>query len=372
MLSNYSSFLEFSAGVYASICFDDILKNIWSSQYYYKIRQIFSRIKVYSYTNLSKELIDQNQEWVLSLQKPMIKRAVLMLFVISVSLLFAGAEEELQKTEGLLSQIRTSFVIIGFFILFIYFIVLKRLVFKNWPNLVFSVFALIIFSGALIFIIISNKIACPFCDKFFTPLFISFILFPLIWQIIVSWVYSSLHVGYVREKIEQEIQEYTLAIDLLYKKNKTEMPNGYSNIYTNQVLRDADKANDTCVELFNERLLKQIKDASQPNSTFCILKSWIKFKIRNLWTNEQTNSLTTTKSAPSKYSMPEQILKSSTITLKLDYAEAYKNYCTLKKKYKKKGARLGLKEFCREYGHKYEEMKLWLEQRDRSSRKNTK
>lgn len=371
MLSNYSSFLELSAGVYASICFDDVLKNIWSSQYNRKIQQIFEKITVYSYTNLSEELQVQNKEWVSSLKRPMIKRAVLMLLVISFSLLFAGAEEELQKTDGLLSQIRTSLVLVGFFILIGCFMVLEKWVFRNWRNFILAFIGIFLIGSVFTSIIISKHIECPFCDKYFTPLFISFISIPAAWQIFVSWIYSSLYIGYVRDEIEHEIQEYTLAVDLLNKKDKSEMPNGYSDIYVDQVLKDINNANDTCVELFNNRLLDQIKNVSQPKGTFIILWSWIKFnyrKLRNKKNNVQRIHIKTIQSTPSKYSIPEQILQSSTVTLKLDYAEEHKLYKELKKNNKERGVKYGLKDFCKEHGCKYEEMKIWL---DKQNTQNT-
>ena len=363
MLSSYSSFLEFSAGVYASICFDDVLKNIWSSQYYRKIRQVFSKLSVYSYTNLSEELQVQNQEWVLSLQKPMIKRAVLMLFLISFSLLFAGAEEELQKTDGLISQFRTSLVFVGLFILLFYFLICKKWVFKNWRNFTISLFVILLLGITIAAVFISNQIACGFCDKYFTPLFILFISIPLIWQIIVSWVYSSLYIGYVKAEIDREIQEYTHAIELLNKKNKSEMPNGYSDIYLGEVLKDVNNANDTCVELFNNRLLGQIKVVTQPHSTIEILRSWFKFRFKVKKNNQDVPIKPTISKSP-KYSIPEKVLQSSTVTLKLDYKAEYKAYKDLKKKNKRKGSKYGLKDFCKEHGYKYEEMKLWIDEQN--------
>lgn len=364
MLSNYSSFLEISAGIYASICFDDVLNNIWSSQYYKRLNPIFKSISINSYANLSEKLIDENQEWVLTLKKPMIKRATLMFIIIFLSSIYIGFEDEIQRNHELISQLRTALVTIVLLILFFVYGVLHRIVFSKWKNFLLSIITLIFLSIITFWLISKYDLQCNVCNKYFSPIFILFILIPLITQLISSWVYSSLYIGYVRDEIYTRLDEYNDAVKMLEQKNKELMPKEYAEIFVAEILKDSDNAADTCVELFNNHLFKKITTVTKPEGVWEILWSWAKYQYNNTFGGshrmipvyeQQHNEL----KSNSQYPIPEQVLLESKVRLELDYSKELKEY----RKSKKINKKLGLKEFCKQHDVKYEEMKLWLENR---------
>lgn len=364
MLSNYSSFLEISAGIYASICFDDVLNNIWSSQYYKRLNPIFKSISINSYTNLAEKLIDENQEWVLTLKKPMVKRATLMFVIIFLSSIYIGFEDEIQRSHELISQLRTALVTIVLLILFFVYGVLHRIVFSKWKNFLLSIITLIFLSIITFWLISKYDLQCNVCNKYFSPIFILFILIPLITQLISSWVYSSLYIGYVRDEIYTHVDEYNDAIKMLEQKDRQSMPKDYQNILVSQFLKDSDNAADTCVELFNNHLFEKITAITKPKGVWEILISWVKYQYNNIFGEgqrrtpvyeQQHNNL----KSSSQYPIPEQVLLESKVRLELDYSKERQEY----RKCKKVNPKLGLKDFCKQRNIKYEEMKLWLDNR---------
>lgn len=362
MLSNYSSFLEISAGIYASICFDDVLNNIWSSQYYKRLKPIFKSISINSYTNLSESLIEENQEWVLTLKKPMVKRATLMFVIVFLSSVYIGFEDEIQKNHELISQLRTSLVTMVFIILFLVYGLCHRIVFSKWKNLLLSIIILFFLSIITFCLVSRYSLQCNVCNKYFSPIFILFILIPLIAQLISSWVYSSLYIGYVRDEIYTLLDEYNNAVKMLEQKNKELMPKEYAEIFVAEILKDSDNATDTCVELFNNHLFEKITTVTKPEGGWEILCSWARYKYNKAGSKRKTpvyehqhNDL----KPNSQYPIPEQVLLESKVRLELDYSKEHQEY----RKCKKVNPKLGLKDFCKQRNIKYEEMKLWLEKK---------
>lgn len=363
MLSNYSSFLEISAGIYASICFDDILNNIWSSHYYKRLNPIFKGISINSYSKLSEKLIEENQEWVLTLKKPMIRRATLMFLIVFFSSIYIGFEEELQADTEFISQLRTSLVATMITILVIFYGLLRRIVFAKWKYFIVS-FAFIVLIGVLSYLGVSLwGFQCNFCNKYFSPIFISFILLPLIAQLVSSWVYYSLYIGYVRDEIYLLLEDYYKAVKMLEQKNKESMPKEYAGIFIAQILRDSDNANDTCVELFNNHLFDKITAVTKPNGVWEILISWVRYKCKGSPRKKPVHEqyYNEPKTSP-QYPIPEQVLFESRVKLELDYSKEYKEF----HKWKKSNKKLDLKEFCKQHNYKFEEMKIWLEHRNLS------
>ncbi len=364
MLSNYSSFLEISAGIYASICFDDVLNNIWSSQYYKRLKPIFKSISINSYTNLSESLIEENQEWVLTLKKPMVKRATLMFVIVFLSSVYIGFEDEIQKNHELISQLRTSLVTMVFIILFLVYGLCHRIVFSKWKNLLLSIIILFFLSIITFCLVSRYSLQCNVCNKYFSPIFILFILIPLIAQLISSWVYSSLYIGYVRGEIYTLLDEYNNAVKMLEQKNKELMPKEYAEIFVAEILKDSGNVTDTCVELFNNHLFEKITAITKPKGVWEILISWVKYQYNNIFGESQRRTPVYEQQhnnlkSSSQYPIPEQVLLESKVRLELDYSKEHQEY----RKCKKVNPKLGLKDFCKQRNIKYEEMKLWLDNR---------
>lgn len=355
MLGDYSSFLEFTAGIYATICFDDVLNNVWSSRYYSNTSKVFDEIKVEYYPNLSNELKQKNKEWVDALKKPMIRRASFMLLMLLTLLCFVGFEEEWKCTNLSFPQIHLSLICDVIFILIAYFVVFRKLVFCNWWWFCFSVVLLLPVSYVMYLYCGDKEEMFIYSEKYFCAIVVVFVLIPIAWQLFSSWVYSYLYTNHIKLKIPKALSDYQIAIGLSDKKDKSKLPSKYREVFFDTAL-----VGDTCVDKFNECLIEELMSFSRPTNVFRILKSSILFAFQSIFKRErrpQVKNVGVDSEAEDmkRVSVPSEY--KNVVHVELDYSVQYEEY----RKQKKQNKKLNLTTFCKNNNINFTEFKMWLE-----------
>ena len=99
MLSNYSSLLELLAGVYFTMCLDNILtQKIWSVDYFSAFKNSREQLSFGGNKSIASEVVDQNRDLISIMQAKLTKKSVYMLTYIAILLFACGVEADKQPT----------------------------------------------------------------------------------------------------------------------------------------------------------------------------------------------------------------------------------------------------------------------------------
>ena len=285
MLDNFNTYLEILAVIYTSMCMDDILKNVWSPDYYNDLQSALNEYKIEGHEALISRIVNTNKEKAKSIKRYMQKRAALFLLVIILLILLSGYESFFHADSNMSTYVDVIHCAMIFLVIttFVSLFGNKYLYSSNQSTAV-SIFFILLATIFLVYFNMQN-----WGMEFSGILFVSFILvlltIPIIWQLFVCWMFSSAYKGYITNKLSLEKEKYDSVIKGITEHNPNIIPQSYKTILTEMSIRleNKDEAIKTAIDTYVEEMEKKVTKASDPRSVFKIFFSWIVYHVVDMW-----------------------------------------------------------------------------------------
>lgn len=358
MLSNYSSYIELLAAVYTSMYIGDLFSDFWTPNYFEKLKTALENNRPTNQITTIDDLIKKNRSWVKKMKDRIKRRAVLMFFTTTFLLLLVGIEASNIENSVVIGKLYNSLILVLLVEFITYILLLRKWVFSKWKFTILSIFSLLVIGVLAYFIEIPFLSYITPYHKWIVPFVLSLITIPIIWQLFVSWLFSSAYSGYIRSKLLKEWDMYDAAKKAIEEGKRELMPREYEEALLGGICsRASTSPSDICVQHFYDRFEERLQDLCKPPQAYVMIWSWFCYKTVSVY-----NSLKNCVHRKSKNSVsdvfsdirPLPIVKDGTISI--NYSREYAEYQMEKAKNKK----LTLKVFCNDYGYNRHEMITWL------------
>lgn len=284
-LQNFSSLLEVFTAIYVSMVLDGILKNIWTPDNKKKISQLIEGMKIPAISFFVKKVEDNIDVNAKDISAHM-KRKATFLFVYCLSLLLlAGMESR--------SEILPQY---GYMVVTLLSVLAILLVsFGRWTFVKFSRVVLCIVGYILAFILLYYTGAPAYLSGIgllnvvdYTTAIVTVltvITLPVLWQLFLIWVYSSLYKGYMQEKISKEAYVYGKAY-LAYKiKDMAALPKEYEMV-AKDFVKEQPAEGDTSLNSLNSILVRRLEILCELPKILRVFFSWVRYNLRGRHNHE--------------------------------------------------------------------------------------
>ena len=285
-LHNFGSLLEVFTAIYVSMFLDDILKNIWTPVYKKKISQLIKDMNIPAITYFVKKVEDNIDENAKGISDHMKRKATFLLTFCLSLLLLAGLEAQ----SVVLPHYGYMIVTILSFVAFL-FILLGRWTFIQFSRAIISIVLYGVVFILLYYTNVTEHLAGVswLCFTNSYPFALSSVLtvltLPIIWQLFLIWVYSSLYKGYMREIISREAYVYGKAY-LAYKiKDMAALPKEYEMV-AKDFVKEQPKEGDTSLSSLNSILVIRLERLCELPNVFKVFFSWVKYNLRGRHNHE--------------------------------------------------------------------------------------
>lgn len=284
-LQNFSSLLEFFTAIYVSMFLDDILKNIWAPDYKNEISQLIEGMGIPAISFLVKKVegnIDVNAK---DISDHMKRKATFLLVYCLSLLILAGMEGKSVVLPQYGYMIVTLLSVIALILVF-----LGRWTFAEFSRvalcIVFYVVVLILLYYTGIPKYLSGLVWLKSVDYTIAIVAVlTVITFPVIWQLFLIWVYSSLYKGYMQEKISREAYVYGKAY-LAYKiKDMAALPREYEMV-AKDFVKEQPVDGDTSLNSLNSILVRRLERLCELPNILKVFFSWVRYNLRGRHNHE--------------------------------------------------------------------------------------
>lgn len=339
MFAEFADYISFAAAAYVTMTLNnEICRSFWTPSHAAALKQALASFKFEGSSKLFNGLLDAVERHHLYIENLSNKKGGYMLAICVLTLMFIGFEVEVD------SAISVAF---GFYVgAFLSLIVLlfSQIFLKKWKRVTISI---LLVSAATIFAAMHSPRILPYVAHG-SGLFVGrkfaiavFFILPILYQLAINWLYSSVYFGYIKAKVGTEHQQYQQALGALRACKKIDMPDKYLDAWTEQNFPDGStRTGDNSITAFTRVLIKSIEKQALPGK-YGLLFSWIKFKFSKLFNSDNNHIV----SEATPQNQPAET----------DYSEIYDKYVQAHKlDYK-----VNLKRYCRENNHDYKEMVEW-------------
>lgn len=284
MLSNYSSFLELLAGVYFSMCLDNVLtQKIWTVDYFAAFRRSLEGMTFGGNTSIATEVVDNNRDLISMMQAKLTKKSVYMLAFISLMLLSCGFEADkgnCTTVSNVYLFVLVETIAVSIVLLFSNYIfgTWKR----TWVATIIPLTVCAILSIIPTVVNIFNSTLCiPTRSIVYFVLFV--VIYPILWQIFKVWVYKSLFFDYVNCEMIKVRNEYETVLSIIENGgDTTKLPKEYGEILQHNTIKlkkeKAQKAIDSSISAYSELLQSKLRKIGYETSLFTVFLSSFKRK----------------------------------------------------------------------------------------------
>lgn len=204
MLADYSSFLAFIGAVYFSMSLDDILtKKIWSPEDKKKLDRALDGLSMSTDVEFKKAVIDANMKKGEVLQNELGKKSVIGLFVVAFLLLYCGYEQQIYDPNMVGSTDVIHLVLAYSIVLFILTLFgFQWFLFNKWKYVsLYIIFLCLAFFSIYKYELYFNSYAIEkYTIENIGLIVCTIISIPIIWQIIITWIYKSVFYGFIKNK----------------------------------------------------------------------------------------------------------------------------------------------------------------------------
>lgn len=276
MLSNYSSLLEFMAGVYLTMCLDNILtQKIWSVDYFAAFKHSLEELSFGGNKSIASEVVDQNRDQISVMQAKLTKKSVYMLSYIFLLLYTCGVEADCHPEISGCSLY--LFVFLQSFVTLITLCFSER-VFSKWSNtfkvLVLSLIFVTLISNLNLPVYWFSKIDIPVYIIVYSVLFL--VVYPIFWQLFKVWVYRSLFYDYINNEMIKVSNEYNMVLHILQNGGDTsKLPQEYGQILQNNTIKHkkdkAQKAIDDSITDYTNLLQVKLRKIGYETTIIAVL-----------------------------------------------------------------------------------------------------
>ena len=278
-LQDIGSLLEVFTAIYVSMFLDDILKNIWTPEYKKRISQLIEEMKIQAISYFVKKVEDNIDENAKGISGHMKRKSTFLLFFCLSLLFLAGIETRsvVLNQYGFLIVTVLSFVALAC-------VFLGRWMFKKYKRVFLTMLLYGIFFILLLFARFQNYIndlTILQLNNYYVALISVLVVLtlPIIWQLFLIWIYSSLYKGYMQERISREAYIYGKAY-LAYKiKDMAALPKEYEMV-AKDFVNTTSQEGDTSLSSLNTILEKRLEMLCELPNVLKVFFSWIKYIFR--------------------------------------------------------------------------------------------
>lgn len=354
MIANFSSFIEFLAAIYVTMCLDNqICRNFWTPDYFDSMKTILGGYDFEGSSNLFQKLQDEIRNIYGRISNLSQKKGGFMLGFCVWLLILIGLEENVKDV--LWGYI--PFLLSCFYVFIIVFF--SKFILYKWKFVILSLLGL--FATFVISYIYANQIyiwvnsITPKLLELKCFVFIIVLLLPILHQLWVNWIYSSVYKGYLKEQVKLEYDKYKRSKEGIERRKKDMIDSEYLEAWNDQYFKNEDS--DQSLTIFNRVLYSRLLKIASPNIgilCYSYLKHWVMrvYKIVGKKTdenNDEIENLSDTSNDIFSVIPKERV--------KLDFSEEYKEYCQWKNNRKCKKS---IKDFCIEKSINAKDMIAWL------------
>ena len=290
MLSNYSSLLELMAGVYFTMCLDNILtQKIWSVDYFAAFKNSLEELSFGGNTSIASEVVDQNRDLVSIMQAKLTKKSVYMLTYISIMLFACGVEADQNPSTPACSiymfvELQSLATLIT--------LCSSRFIFQKWSRTfkttICPLFFIFVLSNNDYLVNLYSYIAIPVIGIIHLVLFL--VIYPILWQMFKVWAYKSQFYKYMNNTMIQVSNEYNNVLDILQNGGDTSnLPEEYSKILNDNTIKHkkdkAQKAIDDSINDYTALLQQKLKKIGYETSIWTVL--WTNLIYKDEALNQQ-------------------------------------------------------------------------------------
>lgn len=355
MISNFSSFVEFFAAIYVTMAVNnDFCSNFWTPKYY---KEMDSLLKEYDFSGSSSihdSLMDKIKHKYENVQSRAHYRGFIVLMLCIFYLIFMGYEDETNRmsVEHYI-PILSDTILVGLTLIF------SRQILKNWRRtiicVIFYVLVYVFFKCVHLDVLETHVIVIAIF-KYKSLLLIAIILLPIIHQLYIYWLYSSVYKGYLKHHVSEEYKRYKDSMLGIKTKDKSKVDEIYMKAWSDAMFISNE---DPTYTTFYQVLTKQLLCIASPTQ-WQLLMSWIKYHMKRIFSKEKEGPqsvMNETNTNNEKVSDNPLVQYERKDKKALDFTKEYNKYIIWKKNVGKKNS---LKTFCTENSLNYKDMTAWL------------
>ena len=272
MMNHYSTIIQFTAAIYLTLSFDNVLfRSLWSLDYARLINERISRLSLTTSSKIAEELKRNITANAGLIEKKSRLRGFFVLAFTIITMWIMGLEQEYGGSTQQLNELHlVYFVYLAFsvagFIISCFFI--ERLLYQF-----FLCVSILIISYMVSFLNLYFLLECRLTHWMVINISVItsvFILIPLLIQLVTTWLYSENYYYMLSAKIKKEYDLYNQAIRA---KKSEELPNEYREAIS-QCWYDKEQgeANDTKITNLSKTLKERLEAAIKTPSVFLIVK----------------------------------------------------------------------------------------------------
>ena len=352
MISNFSSFVEFFAAIYVTMAVNnDFCSNFWTPKYYEEMKSLLNVYNFNGSSSIHDKLLAQIKEKYNIVQNNAHHRGFILLVLCVFYLIFMGFENEKNSLDV------AHYVPIMYCTFFVGIILpLSNFVFKYWRCVILFVIlcvAMYITLKVLNSDTISQYPISLFLYEYKRHIMIGIIILPIVYQIYVYWLYSSIYKGYLKEKVAVEYERFHASMNGIENKEKSKVDKIYLDIWTDTKFNSGE---DTTLTPFYEELNKQLLLVASPTH-WQLVTSWLNHHRKNFVHKYQHNDINGANIVLDTI-IPNQLKQYKTQeTNKLDFQKEYDDYCIWKKT---AGKNSGIRAYCAAKKLPVKDVLAWL------------
>lgn len=364
MIADYSSYLELLAAVYTSMLLDvEALNKLWYPDgYYNKIQETLKSVfpEEEGEGRLNKRILDASKQNAEKRNNRMRHKALFMLALTSLLLVFIGYESSFSNCFAAHQQWYNA-VLITYFVGALVFFCGGKL-FDQWNKTV--ILLLVVIISMVILRLFSLPPIIPISETFHSIAIVVLVTAPVLWELFSRWLFSSVYSGYLRSSVQKVKNEFDSAMRAFKNNDKKHVPRVYKRLINESIYSaSSDKSlslTDICIQGYMDiRNTELMKKTQYPNGMSLFL-SWVLYTLKCIlkrlcfWKDVLPQEV----EIHGSYNNTEY---NSAVVI-LNYQREYDEYLLEKAKNKT----LSVKQFCQQHGYDFKAMVTWIKQRNNS------
>lgn len=355
MISNFSSFVEFFAAIYVTMAVNnDFCSNFWTPRYYKEMEQLLKTYNFSGSSSIHNKLMEEIKSKYEVVQSHAHFRGFILLTLCVGYLIFMGYEDEINSlVVGHYVPLLYSTVLVGMTILF------SSLILTKWKRAV-----LMVCLYAVVYIVLkignwefmADLSLSKFLYAYKTQLMIGIILLPIIYQIYVYWLHSSIYKGYLKHHVAFEYERYQKSMAGIKSKDRSRVDDIYMTAWTEAAFASGA---DPTLTSFYKVLNQQLLIIASP-SYWELLCSWANFHLKRIsskFKKEKTELKSEQINGDNVLTQNISIQNEGNCVPVLYFTQEYADYLVWKKS---AGKRNSVTAYCQLKNIPLKDMKAWL------------
>lgn len=355
MISNFSSFVEFFAAIYVTMAVNnDFCSNFWTPKYYKEMDLLLKEYDFSGSSSIHDSLMEKVKNKYENVQNRAHYRGFIVLMLCIFYLIFMGYEDETNSMSvEYYVPILSNTLLVGLTLIF------SNEILKSWRRTVSCVILYVlvyVFLKCVHWYGVEAHAITIVVFNYKSLLLVAIILLPVIHQLYIYWLYSSVYKGYLKHHVSNEYERYKVSMLGIKTKDKFKVDEIYMKAWSDAKFMTNE---DPTYTTFYQVLTDQLLSIASPTH-WQLLMSWIKYHMKKIFSKEtpgpqfEMNETNTNNEKVSDNALVQYERKDNK---GLDFTNEYNRYIKWKKRSGKNGS---LKNFCIERNINYKDMIAWI------------